>query len=120
MGLGVLIGMYVPSVAVMWVALDTAVRFTHPVVAVLVGLGAFWGAIEVMDRLTAPLNTTNQEGIHMSIEKIADEVESAVKLADALGEDAHAAVAEIVADLPVEDIDAVHAHIAKSVADDRY
>ncbi|MFE3657254.1 hypothetical protein [Streptomyces sp. NPDC059165] len=49
---------YVQAGAVMWLAMDTAVRFTHPVVAVLVGLAAYWGATEVMDRLTAPFRTS--------------------------------------------------------------
>ena len=57
----------------------------------------------------------------MTIKKIADEVEAAVKLADALGkseDDVRAAVGEVVAGLPAADVKAVHAHVAQSVADD--
>ncbi|MFE0088784.1 hypothetical protein [Streptomyces sp. NPDC059016] len=50
----------VPSVAVLWVAADTAVRFTHPLIALFIGLAAFWGASALLDRLTAPLHATTE------------------------------------------------------------
>lgn len=57
----------------------------------------------------------------MSIQGIADQVQSTVKVGDALGKsdrEIHTEVHKIVGHLPVEQIDAVHAHIAESVARD--
>jgi hypothetical protein len=57
----------------------------------------------------------------MSVKEIAEQVESAVKVGDALGKsqaEIHDDVRGIVGHLPVDQIDAVHAHIADSVARD--
>jgi hypothetical protein len=57
----------------------------------------------------------------MSIEKIADKVQFAVKAGDALGksdQEIRDDVRAIVGHLPVGGLDAVHAHIADSVARD--
>lgn len=50
----------VPSIAVLWVAADTAVRFTHPLIALFIGLAAFWGSSALLDHLTDPLHTTTE------------------------------------------------------------
>lgn len=50
---------HVPSLAVLWTVADTAVRLdAHPPLALVLGLAAFWGSTEVLDRLTAPLHAT--------------------------------------------------------------
>jgi hypothetical protein len=57
----------------------------------------------------------------MSIPEIADQVESVVKLGDALGkseQEIHDDVHGIVGHLPVDQIAAVQAHIVDSVARD--
>lgn len=57
----------------------------------------------------------------MSIREIADQVESAVKLGDALGkseQEIHDDVHGIVGHLPTDQIEAVKAHIVDSVARD--
>jgi hypothetical protein len=59
----------------------------------------------------------------MSIPEIADQVESAVKVGDALGkseQEIHDDVRGIVGHLPVDQIDAVRTHIADSVARDNF
>lgn len=57
----------------------------------------------------------------MSIREIADQVESVVKLGDALGkseQEIHDDVHGIVGHLPVGQIEAVKAHVADSIARD--